>query len=44
MNPYDDYVSELQMLNRKPAYLRSVAGTIRDFMVSMVHHKCERVT
>lgn len=35
MNPYDDYVSELQMLNRKPAYLRSVAGTIRDFMVSM---------
>ena len=35
MNPYDDYVSELQMLNRKPAYLRSVTGTIRDFMVSM---------
>ena len=35
MNPYDDYVSELQMLNRKPAYLRSVTGTIRDFTVSM---------
>ena len=35
MNPYDDYVSELQMLNRKPAYMRSVMGTIRDFTVSM---------
>ena len=35
MNPYDDYVSELQMLNRKPAYMRSVTGTIRDFTVSM---------
>ena len=34
MNPYDDYVSELQMLNRKPAYMRSVTGTIRDFSVS----------
>ena len=35
MNPYDDYVSELQMLNRKPAYMRSVTGTIRDFTVSL---------
>lgn len=35
MNPYDDYISELQMLNRKPAYMRSVTGTIRDFTVSM---------
>lgn len=34
MNPYDDYISKLQMLNRKPAYLRSVTGTIRDFSVS----------
>ena len=34
MNPVDDYVSELDLLGRKPSYLRSVSGAIRDFITN----------
>jgi len=31
MNPIEDYISELEMLNRKPAYIRSIRGSVNDF-------------
>ena len=31
MNPFEDYISELEMLNRKPAYIRSIKGSVNDF-------------
>ena len=30
MNPFEDYTSELEMLGRKPAYIRSIRGSAND--------------
>ena len=30
MNPFEDYISELEMLGRKPSYIRSIRGSAND--------------
>ncbi|MCD6206551.1 MAG: tyrosine-type recombinase/integrase [Methanosarcinales archaeon] len=35
MNPFEDYISELEMLGRKPSYIRSIRGSVNGFCAAI---------
>ena len=37
MNPVEDYLSELELLGRKPGYIRSIRGSVNDFCNAIGH-------